>query len=580
MSEQESEVQEFTQRDRRNLYITLGVLGVSSIILIVALAIVLFVDPFGWDLLGLGRADAALQAMPQETMIYLRFDLSKAKDERLDSLAWVFSEELKEEGKSAIEGLIEELDNELEEELGLTFSEDVQPWIASDVGFGLYGLTMSSYGSLESAEFALAVETRDPDAADEFLVKLSDAIRDEMGEVVLEEQVQNVLVYVVDATTEGDRLAFCRSGDLVIFSMDLDGIETVLNAQSGTSLAEKDAYQDALKELPRDYLLTFYIDMEEYLRLMPDELMGLYGSGFTQLYGDTIAGVQAVSGGVTVEDEGIRLDLARIGDAEIMSQVAQYFNMQPRTADMASEDTLFYLVGGELNQQVERMKESLEGLPGGMDIEEAMMFFKMSYGFDPFEDLLSKLDGEFALIMNPSSEGILAEEVDVPLSFVFVAETSDAEALLDVSASFSSALELQGSGEAEFRNYEHTQLYELVDVYSGNPIATYGVGEEHFLVGSSPTTVNSLFEEKEPLSESDRYRDVWRAFPKDMAPALYVDIQNIVANIREGMTPDARERFDQDEGKIWKAMQFFAAANTSVADGVARSTMILFIETE
>ncbi len=580
MSEQGSEIKDIFQRDRRNLYVALGVIGIASVVLIVVLAIVLFVDPFGWYLLGIGRVDSALQAMPADTAFYLHLDLSKFEDERLDSIAWAFSEELREEGKSVVESQLEELDKRLQEQLGLTFSEDVQPWIADDVGIGLYGLEVGPFGDLDSANFILAAKTRDSDAADEFLVKLKDSISEEMDEVVLEEQVQNVLVYVVDAMRETEGFAFCRSEELVLFSNNIAGIEVAIDAQSGTSLADHEAYRDAFTALPGDHIMNFYLDMDLYLELISSVAGSVYGQGLTDIYGESLVGVMDLSGGVSVEDVGLRLDFAGIGDAEAMSQGTQYFNKKPRTASMASEDTLVYFVGGGLSQNVERMKESLAGMPGMTDFEESMTLFEMTYGFDPFDDLLGRLDGEFALIITPGSEGTLVEEMDVPLSFVFAAETSDPDALLDVSEALSSAMELQGAGEAEMQVYEHTKLYELVDMFSGDPVITFGVSEEHFLIGSSSDVINGLFEEKTPLSRSDRYREVWREFPGGMAPLVYIDLENLIANIRENMSSAARDRFDQDAGKILNPMLFFAAAKSSVQDGVAKSTMILFVEME
>lgn len=581
MSEQESEVQVPAARDRRNLYVAIGVLGGAAALVILALLIVLFVDPFGWDLLGRGRVDVAIEAMHADTALYLRFNLAKLQDEKLDALVWAFSDELEEQGKSVFASQVEDLDETLQEELGITFTEDIQPWIGASVGFGVYGLEMGPYGDLESADFVLAVETRDKDATDLFLEDLQAGLAQQSGERVTQQTVGDVLVYIVDAEEETDRLAFCRSDNLMLLSLGLEGIELALEAQSGESLAEKVEYRDAIGALPGSYLMTFYIDAAQYLDLMTGMFESLYGPGMMDLYAGTMEGNLAMAGGMSIEDIGVRFDFASVADPELVSDaVGQMVGAEPRTASLAPEDTLVYIVGPGFSGNMDQVKEIMAGPSGVEDFEEAIMFFEMSFGFNPFDDFLAKLDGEFALLLTPGSEGILAEQLDIPLAFAFIAETSDPDALLDVADSFGRALEMQGLGEAELAEYDHVTLYNLVDMFSGDSIVSFGVGQGHFLLGTSPDMMDQLFSGGASLSDSRRYTNVWREYPRGMVPVVYMDIEGLVAQIREGMSASERDAFDQETGKILRPLKFFTAAGTMMKDGVGKSTLILFIETE
>jgi hypothetical protein len=125
-----------------------------------------------------------------------------------------------------------------------------------------------------------------------------------------------------------------------------------------------------------------------------------------------------------------------------------------------------------------------------------------------------------------------------------------------------------------------TALFELVDPYSGDLVLAYGVGDGHFVLGSSIGTLESLFEGGASLADSERYREVWTAFPKDMRPVLYFDIQGVIANIRESMPAAVREDFDEELGPGLQAVKYLAAAGSGLEDGIVRATLILFVETE
>jgi hypothetical protein len=216
----------------------------------------------------------------------------------------------------------------------------------------------------------------------------------------------------------------------------------------------------------------------------------------------------------------------------------------------------------------------------GADFVESMEMFELTFGFDIGDDLFAKLDGEWAFAMMPSSAGFLSEFLEVPIGFSILAETSDPHGLLEVSEAFYTNAELQGLGEVEKSQDERGTYYDLIDMFSGTAIFTYGVVDDLFVIGSSKDMLDDIFTDRRSLSESDRYQRVWKSFPSDIAPMVYVDIQGFVANIRETMSPDEREYFDDEVGSSLKPFTFFAAGTMLPRNGLMRATMILFIETE
>ena len=94
-----------------------------------------------------------------------------------------------------------------------------------------------------------------------------------------------------------------------------------------------------------------------------------------------------------------------------------------------------------------------------------------------------------------------------------------------------------------------TSLFELVDLYTGELMLAYGVGDGYFVLGSSAETIESLFEGGASLADNERYEEVWKAFPRDMRPVLYFDIQGLIANIRETIPAAALEDFEEELGQ-------------------------------
>jgi hypothetical protein len=273
------------------------------------------------------------------------------------------------------------------------------------------------------------------------------------------------------------------------------------------------------------------------------------------------------------------MDMAYKMDPEAISEeVLQGFaEGDSRTASILPENTFLHFYSYHLDLVWENMIDTFSALEGA-DFEESMEMLELTFGFDLGDDLFAKLDGEWAFAMMPSSAGYLSEFLEVPIGFAILAETSDSNGLMDVSEAFATNAERQGLGEVEKSQEEWGTSFGLVDMFYGTAIFTYGVGDDLFVIGSSKDVLDDIFADRPSLSESEAYQRVWRSFPRDIAPMVYVDIEGFVANIRETMSPDEREYFDEDFGDAIKPFSFFAMGTMPPRDDIMLATMILFIE--
>jgi hypothetical protein len=512
----------------------------------------------------------------------MNINLDSLKDENLEAIVRALSPEPIDEDVTFFDQQMKHLDEILTEELDMTYAEDIQPWIGDDIGLGISNLTPAlTSGEIEDTLLAV-VEVSDGKAADEFVAKVVAELEMQHDVAAQEEVYEDETIYVIEYGM-ADYVAICRSGDQMLISTTVSSIQSGIDAQKGESLADNENYQEGIRALPGDRMLTIYMDMVQYQETLTPLISMAYGQGMTDLISEPSTNAYVSLLGVSVVDVGIKLDTVEITNPEEQEECPEpYFNDDPQIASLAPEDTILYIASGIVVDDLDQVKESMMEVidSQGMDGEEALAMFAMAFGFDPVEDLLGNLDGEIGVLLFPSSEGALAESLDVPLGFAILAETDNSDALLDVTEKLSTALETLDIGMTEVNEQSYGTTYDLFDINYGDLIAAYGVGENYLLIGSSAGVFDDLFSGGPSLADSDGYQEVWDAFDRGMAPVMYVDIEGLVDILMESMEPWEREDFGEEAGRMLDSMRFVAGAASPVKDNIAFATIILFIDME
>ncbi len=582
MSEQESTVPVSDSSDRRRLFIGLGVLTGIILVIVVAVVVLLFLDPFGWNFIGASGKDSAVEAIPADALMYMHLNLDSLKDKNLETIVRALSPEAIEEDVTLFDQQMVSLDEILTEELNMTYAEDIQPWIGDDIGIGISNLMSGLYSGGGEEIFLLVVEVDDGKAADEFVTQVVAELETQSATPTQEKVYKDETIYIVEPSVI-DTIAICRSGDQMLIGLSASSIQDGIDAQKGESLADLIDYQKGIKGLPDNRMLTIYMNMVQYQEELEPLLSMMYDSGMTDILAESGSTASVGVLGISVVDVGLELDAAMIMDAEVQEKLPEaYFNADPQIVSLAPEDTILYVASGIIPDNLEQSKENLLQLidSQGSDAEEALEIFAVTFGIDPIEDILGNLDGELAVMLLPSSEGALVESMDVPLGFAILAETNNSDALLEVAEKISTGVATLDIGTTEVSEQTYGTIYDLFDSYTGDLVATYGINEDHLMISSSPDILDDIFSDGPSLEDSDGYQEVWDAFPRGMAPVMYLDIEGLIGVIRESMDPWEREMFDEEAGKILESMPFFAAACEPMEDNIAFSTMILFIDME
>jgi Protein of unknown function (DUF3352) len=151
--------------------------------------------------------------------------------------------------------IVQKLDQALAQD-DLTYEDDIQPWLGSDVG-----AFATKLGS-QSASGAAVVSTSDPDAA---MSTLETAAKNSPEDGKLTSATYQGVDYDVQGTT-----AFGPVGDFIVVGTDDAFKAAVDTSAGGDSLADSSAYTTAIANAPGDALVTGYADPRAIVQAIVD----------------------------------------------------------------------------------------------------------------------------------------------------------------------------------------------------------------------------------------------------------------------------------------------------------------------
>ncbi|MGB3714787.1 MAG: DUF3352 domain-containing protein [Candidatus Promineifilaceae bacterium] len=549
------------------------VIGLVALLLLfmcccVVVLSVALVDPFDWKLLGFlsGGGDAAVDSMPESTGFYVGLDMDQLTLAELGRLVDPFLEDGQSIDYRNFAEMLADLDDELGSEMGFNISDDILPWLGPNVGIGLVDYQIDQYGGLDVAQVLVVAESRDSDAADDFVAKFIASVEDSRGDLFFQQEYEGVTIYELDTDYEDERLAIARSGDLVYFATGAEAIEDGIDAQKGNSLANNEEYSKLEREMSPDRAITIYFNSD-----FVGDLAGGLASDLPVDPND-VPLVGEAGGALTLSiiDPGIQVDflaaIDQLGDEERLALEGS----DAKTADMFPEDTVAYFTGASVSQYWDALMAVMP------DYEEAMDELEGEIGFDIVNDLIVHLDGETGIGLWPSSEGVLADAADIALAFGALAGTSDEAAVNTTSGKIAGLLEDQFL-TVDSKTSDGLTVYTLSEEFSGIE-ASYGVGEGYFFITSGEAAVEDVFHGDSSLADSELYKSVWSEFPGGTSPVLYLDINGFADALASAMGDFVVG--DIEEATAALEPISVVAFGTDFGGDVSRASMILFLKSE
>ena len=420
-----------------------GIAALALIAVVVIGAIFLIPRLFGAD------ENAIASVMPPSTSLLVEVNALNLANEDAQRVARAFEDVLDESdvdfNADDPASALEQLDDQMDEATGMTITDDVLPWIGPNLGIGLLELDVEAIDNNEIPQIIFAATIREIEPADIFIEDLIDVIEEESGNRVDEVEYGGALVFEIDSDFEDERIAFGRSDTIFFIATNIDTLEEAIDAQNGESLAGVEEYQDTIASLPGDRAVTVYMSgdsIEEFANAAEDS------PDFEGFDADVIKDLELKGVGMAgmVTAEGIRLDFVSnynsLSEEQQEMLDAQTDNI--KTADFLPESTYLFLVGQRLDLTWQTAVDALAS--SGVnedDFDEAMDMFDDTFGFNPNDDLMPLLNGEYSIAIIDSDEGLLAEEFETDLGAVIMIGGSDSEELTNLAEDFTDGLEDQ-----------------------------------------------------------------------------------------------------------------------------------------
>ncbi|GEM_PF-2801611 len=554
---------------KRNTIIAIVAAAVVLICCCALILVVLFLDPFGWGLLGLlgGGADATAAMVPVNAEVYASANLLNLTPEKLNRVIKPFSDVLSEADIEDSESGLKEIDKQLDDKYGFTLTDDVLPWVGKSAAIGVFDLQMDSYGSVEKSKIIAAVAARDKKAADEFIVKLVDGIENYEDVSFDESEYEGVTIYSV--SEDYYEMALCRYKGFVLFSSDEDTLKDTIDLKKADSMASNADYKAMLSQLPKDRALAFYINNTDLIEALSDSIS--YGSGSSIT--DTLEGWKGSAMSVAIVDAGLQIDSATAYDTENLDEdmkvMLEESGLESKAVSLLPEDTVAFISGTHLDLTWKAISVSLAGMGDEIGYEEAMNEFEDVAGFNLDSDLMAYLDGDYAISIFPSNDGMLADNAGVNLGFVGLIGTSQQDAITDTMDKLADALEEDAYLTVDKSSFGDGQLYELSDVGGA-----FAIRDNYLGLGSSESVLGDVYDKESSIKDNPRYQEMLKSVPSGMAPVVFVDVTGGI-DILDEIIPYGVDEVTQD---ALKPIQYLVISGSPMKNGISRSSILVAIE--
>lgn len=436
--------------------------------------------------------DAIVRHMPQDTAVFAEINLLNLQDSASRQTAAAFENTYNSAdipfNPADPSTIFNGLDGALASLAGVTVSEDVRPWLGANAGAGFL-----PPGPDGQARWLLAGTVRDTAGADAFVAK-------------------------VNSVGQGTAV---RQGNLVLAASDPATLAAAQAAADGLSLADSRRFQETMAQLPDKRAATLYVNMAAANPLLETAVLpeqaGVVQAirGILPVYTAVGLAAFATNAGIQVELVGLHEPLNETQRAWLAAQTGT------RALDaQVSADTAVYLTGQRTDLLWQLLKGSLDGLGySAADVDEATQLFAGLFGFNPDQDLLAALDGEFALTLLPV-EGATA----VPgLSGALLATHNQPDNLATWADSLANGLSRLGFAAANSEG-----VYQVNNA-DGSPLAAYTVVGDQVVVGTEAAGVTAVTTSSDPLNAAPAYQNAWAHLPDEAKPFLFVNVDQLAS---------------------------------------------------
>ncbi len=570
-------------RSRRTLLLLFG----GGVVALVVIA--LGVGILAWQLLG-RRPNSIPQLLASDTQIYAAITPNLSDLPNIDRLRQAFPEAMDYQNNASTNDQLKEL-------MGVTFQDDIAPWIGTEMAAAVSGLpfekmfdpsgaSVAGDTSLaEQAHVLLVLTSRDEKAARAFLDKQRQ-YREGQGQQFTSSEAQGATIYAQQGGDPSPIVAFGLVRGNVIFATGPELIAGIAarDPNGKDTLAASARFQQVFAALSPERLGFVFIDgapLASALQANSDQLIGqIQGAAADQLR-DQLKSVNALQGvglSLSVLADGVAFDaLASFDRAGLsqttLDQLKEAAN--PVSADRVgriSADALAALSFRLPSTFGKQIRDAIASTPGGDDQVASM---ESELGLDLDRDLLSWLQGEATIVIMP---GELVGGSPMPITGYFALKPNDRGAAEDGMKRIAAAVSKLTNGDQSGMREE--QLGGATWQSFGpeqEVVAGYSFVGDDLLIGFGSQTMAAAASPAAPLSGSPAYQAGLKALPTPNGGLMFVNLPAVI-----GLAQDQGGLDDPTVADRLKPFKAITVAGAPGMDdkGVARGRLYLVINSQ
>ncbi len=481
-------------------------------------------------------SQTAAERIPSNVDIYVGIDLVRLQASDTEDLINAIARAVSGDGSATVDTAITELDQALNDELGVTFTDDISPWLGRTAAFGmkLPDDVTDPYSLNTIPDMVIAIEVRDDAKADDFLDVIAAHSPGDMTEQTSDHGRLWIAMNGEEEVWHGDGIILLGTTSMVERARILD---------PSMSLSAVADFQTLTAALPASRVMT------SYMRPQAFESMVSLSTAADQ--------PAAAAWSVEVTSSGLQFDIVSPSN----STMASLYGVDGQANAFLSRldrDTVGMVQMGSASDLYDQFAAAFDAMMGtgiGMaDVtpENAPTLddeIEQAVGFDVVNDLIRKLDGP---------TGVAAIRHDDGWGFMGAFATSDPAGVEDALGRLAASAEAQGAP------VDHSgAFYDL----EGVKVGTSGYW---MVIGTDEADLQALGAgSSSPLTDSQKFQQATAGLEKGQTVIAYVDIRSLV------------DEFATDPD-VHRSLSPFVSLVVGAEDdgGLFRGTTILVIDTD
>ena len=466
----------------------------------------------------------------------------------------------------------EDLFDDLEDETRIHFLDDVASWLGTDVSLVLLNF------DLNRPEWVMLAQVSDRRAAEDFTDDLVAYFEEEFYTEFDSDSGRDVHLWVAD----DENLALGLTDDYLLIGDSEDTIEDMvdnLESPPARPLSENSSFIEARDSLPADRIFFLYVQTEEVLDLLEDEI---------DPYGDeAVAFRQArenipeyVAASASFINNGFRFDF--VGETP---SGAFDFESDNRlwSPGVLPADTIALISVVGVDRLWDEARDSLEDIDpyAQADLEELLDSIENETGVDLERDVIDDLSGEAALALLPSDLEFLAGDFDElgVVEALLLLGVEDSEGILDALDEFADLLEDEGIDVDRDSLGDYDLVTMKPDTYDFQAYEPgYIVTDEWAVAGSNIDGLEVFYDaasgDVETLDSNPAFERVIGLAPDPLHFLVYADIVGLLEMVEDALDDETRSDYRRDVEPFVEQLGAILMAG-SMTDDEMRFSVIL-----